>query len=131
MHLQRRKTQHYVTCCVTRFVTWSHRSMTCKRDDVWEAWYCPVTVYCTRTSLIFSEVISSKKCEKTSRDVEPQKCDSLCNNLWQIWYYLCLPKARGVLQHYDPEVLPTNVNKILMNTVVLTTLKHIYSNVDS
>lgn len=74
--------QHNVTCCVTRFVTWSHRTVTCKRDVVWKAWHCPVTVYCRRISLIFSESFLTQKFEITSHDAESQKFNSLHYNLW-------------------------------------------------
>ena len=73
MYLQRRISQHYVTCCVTRFVTWSHRTVTCTREVLWEAWYCPVTVYCSRISLIFSEVIWPKN-SKQHRITSSLKC---------------------------------------------------------
>lgn len=110
MHLHHRKTQHCETCCVTHCVTCSHRTVTCKRDDVWETWYCPATVYCTRISPVFSEVMSPN-CAKTSRDVKPQKRDSLRDRLWQIWYYLFLPKARAVIRHYDRKYFQETLTK--------------------
>lgn len=122
MHLQHRKTQHCETCCVTHCVTCSHRTVTCKRDDVWEAWYCPATVYGTRISPVFSEVISPN-CAKKSRDVKPQK-----QLAWQIVANLVLslsPKSRSCYSALRPKELPRNVDKILNNTVVFTTLKHI------
>lgn len=125
MHLQRRISQHYVS--------WlgSHRTVTCKHDVVWKAWYCPNTVYCRRISLIFSEVISPKN-PKQHRMTSSLKGVTACITTCGISGINSVSEKQVVfLKNCDSEVLPTNVNKILMNTVIFPTLKRINSNVDS